>query len=45
VLPWRAQSERGHDLVYRMGSRDDPKVRAVRDWLTDEIRLFLAQAG
>ncbi len=41
----RLESERGHDLVYRIGSRDDPKVRAVRDWLGDEIRLFLAGSG
>lgn len=39
----RLKSERGHDLVYRIGSRDDPKVCALRDWLADEIRLFLAQ--
>lgn len=35
------KSERGHDLVYRIGSRDDPKVCALRDWLADEIRRFL----
>jgi LysR family transcriptional regulator, glycine cleavage system transcriptional activator len=40
----RLKSERGHDLVYRIGSRDDPKVCALRDWLADEIRLFLANA-
>jgi LysR family glycine cleavage system transcriptional activator len=39
------KAERGHDLVYRIGSRDDPKVCALRDWLVDEIRLFLAHAG
>ncbi|MDR3096738.1 MAG: transcriptional regulator GcvA [Paraburkholderia sp.] len=39
------KSERGHDLVYRIGSRDDPKVCALRDWLADEIRLFLSDAG
>jgi len=48
VAPFPAiclKSERGHDLVYRIGSRDDPKVCALRDWLADEIRLFLAPAG
>ncbi|WP_321880836.1 transcriptional regulator GcvA [Paraburkholderia bannensis] len=39
----RLKSERGHDLVYRIGSRDDPKVRALRTWLADEIRVFLGQ--
>ncbi|QBR01807.1 transcriptional regulator GcvA [Paraburkholderia pallida] len=39
------KSERGHDLVYRIGSRDDPKVCALRDWLADEIRIFLGQGG
>jgi LysR family transcriptional regulator, glycine cleavage system transcriptional activator len=48
VMPFpqiRLEAERGHDLVYRIGSRDDPKVSAVRDWLADEIRLFLADAA
>jgi LysR family transcriptional regulator, glycine cleavage system transcriptional activator len=48
VVPFpqfRLKSERGHDLVYRIGSRDDPKVCALRDWLAEEIRLFLADAG
>ncbi|MGU7774484.1 transcriptional regulator GcvA [Burkholderia sp. MR1-5-21] len=40
----RLKAERGHDLVYRIGNRDDPKVCALRDWLADEIRLFLAQS-
>lgn len=35
-------AERGYDLVYRPGTQDHAKVRAVRDWLADEIRLFLA---
>lgn len=42
---FRLKSERGHDLVYRIGSRDDPKVRAFRNWLADEVRVFLARAG
>ncbi|WP_414474398.1 transcriptional regulator GcvA [Microvirga sp. M2] len=41
----RLKSERGYDLVYRLGNHDHPKVRAVRDWLSDEIRQFLAEAG
>jgi LysR family transcriptional regulator, glycine cleavage system transcriptional activator len=36
------KAERGHDLVYRIGNRDDPKVCALRDWLADEISVFLA---
>jgi LysR family glycine cleavage system transcriptional activator len=39
------KAERGYDLVYRPGTQDHPKVRAVRDWLADEIRLFLSSAG
>ncbi|VWB68335.1 transcriptional regulator GcvA [Burkholderia lata] len=35
------QAERGHDLIYRIGSQDDPKVCALRDWLAEEIRVFL----
>ncbi|RQS59855.1 transcriptional regulator GcvA [Burkholderia sp. Bp8963] len=42
---FRLEAERGHDLVYRIGSRDAPKVCALRDWLAEEIGLFLAQAG
>lgn len=40
----RLKAERGYDLVYRTADRDHPKVRALRDWLSDEIRRFLAQA-
>lgn len=39
------KAERGYDLVYRPGNQDHPKVRAVRDWLADEIRLFLSNVG
>jgi len=38
----RLKAERGYDLVYRPSDRDHPKLRAVRDWLEEEIRLFLA---
>lgn len=38
-------AERGYDLVYRAGSQDNPKLRAVRDWLADEIGLFLSRTG
>ncbi len=34
----RLAAERGYDLVYRPGNREHPKVRALRDWLADEIR-------
>ncbi|WP_449256095.1 transcriptional regulator GcvA [Bosea sp. (in: a-proteobacteria)] len=36
----RLEAGRGYDLVYRPGSQDHPKLRAVRAWLADEIRLF-----
>ena len=32
----------GYDLVYRIGSRDNPKVCAFRDWMTDEVQAFTA---
>lgn len=38
-------AERGYDLVYRPGTQDHPKVRAVREWLADDIRLFLSSTG
>lgn len=41
----RLKAERGYDLVYRNGDRDHPKVRAVRDWLTEEIQVFLSAVG
>lgn len=41
----RLKAERGYDLVYRPGNQDHPKVRAVRDWLADEIRRFLGGAA
>ena len=41
----RLKAECGYDLVYRPGNRDHPKVCALRDWLADEIRGFLAGAG
>lgn len=41
----KLKAERGYDLVYRPGNRDHPKVRVVRDWLADEIRVFLADSG
>lgn len=36
----RLEVEYGYDLVYRIGTEDDPKVRAFRDWLADEVRDF-----
>lgn len=35
----KLKAERGYDLVYRTGNRDHPKVRVLRDWLADEIRM------
>ncbi|MDC0711715.1 transcriptional regulator GcvA [Stigmatella sp. ncwal1] len=40
----RLKAERGYELVYRTGNRDHPKVGALRDWLADEIRVFLTGA-
>ncbi|MGX5085780.1 MULTISPECIES: transcriptional regulator GcvA [Enterobacter] len=33
-------AERGYDLVYRSGSQDSFKVRAVREWLYEEMSLL-----
>jgi LysR family glycine cleavage system transcriptional activator len=38
----RLKAERGYDLVCRADNREHPKVCALRDWLADEIRRFLA---
>ena len=37
---YRLKAERGYDLVYRTGSQDTPKVRALREWLSDEMQLL-----
>jgi LysR family glycine cleavage system transcriptional activator len=37
----RLEVEWGYDLVYRIGSQDHPRVRAFRDWMTDEVRVFM----
>lgn len=34
----RLDVEWGYDLVYRIGNRDDPKVRAIREWIAEEAR-------
>lgn len=33
----RLKAERGYDLVYRIGERDDPRIVALRAWLQAEI--------
>lgn len=33
--------EWGYDLVYRIGNREHPKIRAVRDWISAEVQEFL----
>ena len=33
-----------YHLVYPAGSRDDPRVRALQDWLDDEVRRRTAGA-
>lgn len=38
----RLEVEWGYDLVYRVDGRDHPKVVAFRNWMTDEVREFLA---
>ncbi|MDR5783659.1 LysR substrate-binding domain-containing protein [Caballeronia sp. LZ065] len=40
----RLIAERGYDLVCRTGNRDHPKVCALRDWLADEVREFVANS-
>ncbi|MBP0624133.1 transcriptional regulator GcvA [Cupriavidus consociatus] len=35
----KLKAERGYDLVYRTGNHDNPKVRVLRDWLAEEIRM------
>ena len=39
------KAERGYDLVYRVGSQNNPKVNALRDWLSAEVHRFLANPG
>jgi LysR family glycine cleavage system transcriptional activator len=34
--------EWGYDLVYRIGNQDHPKVRALKNWIVDEVREFMA---
>ena len=41
----RLKAERGYDLICRPRDRHHAKVRVLRDWLAEEIRLFLAGAG
>jgi len=38
----RLEVEWGYDLVYRTGNQDDPKVRAFRNWVADEVREFMS---
>ncbi len=37
---YKLKAERGYDLVYRTGSQDTPKVRALMDWLSEEMRVL-----
>lgn len=41
----RLKAERGYDLVYRPSDRDHPKLRTIREWLEDEVGLFLADGA
>lgn len=36
----RLDVEWGYDLVYRIGNQDGPKVRALRNWIADEVQKF-----
>jgi LysR family glycine cleavage system transcriptional activator len=38
----KLDAEWGYDLVLQIGHRDDPKVRAFRGWIVDEICEFSA---
>jgi len=38
----KLEVEWGYDLVYRVGHQDDPKVRAFRNWVADEVREFMS---
>jgi LysR family glycine cleavage system transcriptional activator len=38
----RLKAVRLYDSVYRIGSRADPKVSVLRDWLTDEVQRFIS---
>ena len=40
----RMKAERAYYLVYPPGNQDHPKVRALRDWVTEEIRQLLGDA-
>ena len=33
--------EWGYDLIYRAGNQGDPKVRAFRNWMLEEVREFM----
>lgn len=34
--------EWGYDLVFRIGNQGHPKVRALRSWIAEEVREFMA---
>jgi hypothetical protein len=36
--------ERGYDLVYRCRLPESPVIRALRNWLVDEVRRFTGEA-
>jgi LysR family glycine cleavage system transcriptional activator len=38
----KLEVEWGYDLVYRTGNQDHPKVRAFRNWVADEVQVFMA---
>lgn len=37
----RLEVEWGYDLIYRIGNQNDPKVRAFRSWILQEVREFM----
>lgn len=37
---YKLQAERGYDLVYRSGHQDALKIRMLRQWLSEEMRVL-----
>ncbi|WP_273908087.1 transcriptional regulator GcvA [Enterobacter bugandensis] len=37
---YKLQAERGYDLVYRSGHQDAIKIRMLRQWLSEEMRVL-----
>lgn len=35
----------GHDLIYRVGNHEHPKVCVFRNWILQEVREFMKDLG